>query len=166
MGDEVIRFEPEVFYYTYAAHAPGLRLQPGETIETWTDDSSNGDPQGAPIPPERTQSGEGLLEGNPATGPFYIEGAEPGDTLQVHFDAIELNRAAAFGAVQSHLAVSDCWLFGRTGVARRSGREPHHTRLSERVGGDAPRRAADGRDLRPVGAGAGAGAETALANTT
>ena len=24
--------------------------------------------------------------GNPQTGPFYINGAEPGDTLAVHFD--------------------------------------------------------------------------------
>jgi len=26
---------------------------------------------------------------NPQTGPFYIEGAEPGDTLAVHFVSIE-----------------------------------------------------------------------------
>ena len=26
---------------------------------------------------------------NPQTGPFYIEGAEPGDTLAVHFISIE-----------------------------------------------------------------------------
>jgi acetamidase/formamidase len=29
---------------------------------------------------------------NPQTGPFYIEGAEPGDTLAVHFISIELAR--------------------------------------------------------------------------
>jgi acetamidase/formamidase len=26
---------------------------------------------------------------NPQTGPFYVEGAEPGDTLAVHFISIE-----------------------------------------------------------------------------
>ena len=26
---------------------------------------------------------------NPQTGPFYVEGAEPGDTLALHFVALE-----------------------------------------------------------------------------
>src|SRR3954470_19635416 len=30
--------------------------------------------------------------GNPQTGPFYVEGAEPGDTLSVRFDRISPNR--------------------------------------------------------------------------
>src|SRR5205085_4736080 len=33
-----------------------------------------------------------VLGGNPETGPFYIEGAVPGDTLKVHFNRIRLNR--------------------------------------------------------------------------
>jgi acetamidase/formamidase len=35
---------------------------------------------------------------NPQTGPFYIEGAEPGDTLVVHIDDISLNRDFGWGA--------------------------------------------------------------------
>jgi acetamidase/formamidase len=31
---------------------------------------------------------------NPLTGPFYIEGAEPGDTLAIHFLAVEVNANA------------------------------------------------------------------------
>ena len=31
------------------------------------------------------------------TGPFYVEGAEPGDTLVVHIDSIELNREWGWG---------------------------------------------------------------------
>src|SRR5437868_1719669 len=31
-----------------------------------------------------------LTKVNPQTGPFYVEGAEPGDTLDVHIDNIEL----------------------------------------------------------------------------
>jgi acetamidase/formamidase len=34
---------------------------------------------------------------NPQTGPFYVEGAEPGDTLVVHIDSIELNRDWGWG---------------------------------------------------------------------
>ena len=35
---------------------------------------------------------------NPQTGPFYIEGAEPGDTLVVHIDKIELRTGTGAGA--------------------------------------------------------------------
>ena len=35
---------------------------------------------------------------NPQTGPFFIEGAEPGDTLVVTFEKIETNRAMAYSA--------------------------------------------------------------------
>jgi acetamidase/formamidase len=38
-----------------------------------------------------------LTKVNPQTGPFYVEGAEPGDTLQVHLDKIELNREFGWG---------------------------------------------------------------------
>jgi acetamidase/formamidase len=39
-----------------------------------------------------------LTKVNPQTGPFYIEGAEPGDTVQVHIDSIDLNRDWGWGA--------------------------------------------------------------------
>ena len=35
---------------------------------------------------------------NPQTGPFYIEGAEPGDTLVVHLLRLETNRESGFSA--------------------------------------------------------------------
>ena len=36
--------------------------------------------------------------GNPETGPFYIEGAEPGDTLVVQLLRLETNRATGYSA--------------------------------------------------------------------
>jgi acetamidase/formamidase len=33
-----------------------------------------------------------VLAGNPETGPFFVEGAMPGDVLVVHFTRIRLNR--------------------------------------------------------------------------
>lgn len=36
--------------------------------------------------------------GNPLTGPFYIEGAIPGDTLAIHFNRIRLNRDIAISS--------------------------------------------------------------------
>ncbi len=114
----VTRFDPPVFYYTFGAHPPALRIAQGERVATWTPDSSNGDQQGRPIPREKRQPGEGLLEFNPLVGPFYVDGAKPGDTLVVRFHRIEANRDTAFGAVHGHLAVlgDDMTFVGPTGL--------------------------------------------------
>jgi amidase len=67
------------------AVAPVLHINPGDTVKTWSVDAGGTDPKGV-----RRTSG-----GNPLTGPFYIEGAVPGDTLVVHFNRIRLNRDSA-----------------------------------------------------------------------
>lgn len=128
----VIRFEPERFYYTYAAHPPALRLRAGDRVETWTVDSDNGDPDGETIPRERRQPGEGLLEYNGVTGPFHVEGAEPGDTLVVHFEEIALNRPTAFGAVNGHLGLlgDDMTFVGPTGLKPPISGRAYHWKLA------------------------------------
>lgn len=114
----VLTYEPTIYYYTYGAHPPALRIRPGETVETCCVDSDNVDARERPLPREQRQPGEGLLEANPVTGPFFVEGAEPGDTLTVHLDAIELDRPRALGAVHSHLGVlgDDVHFVGPTGL--------------------------------------------------
>jgi len=78
------RFTPERFYNTYSfAHPPALRIKPGDRVVTTTLDASGVDAQGR-------QAGQGP---NPQTGPFFVEGAEPGDLLMVTFEKIETNRA-------------------------------------------------------------------------
>jgi acetamidase/formamidase len=68
---------------------PVARVKPGEIIEisTW-------DAYGGVISPNRTfqEAVEQGLAGalNPVTGPIYIEGSEPGDTLVVNIISIEL----------------------------------------------------------------------------
>jgi amidase len=118
MPGPVHHFEPPVFHYTYGLHPPALEIACGQTVETWTADSSNGTPDGSTLPAGRRQRGQGLLEFNPVTGPFHVAGAEPGDTLVVHLEAVELNRPTAFGAVQPHLAVlgDDPLFVGPTGL--------------------------------------------------
>lgn len=113
-----LTFTPSLHYYTYGAHPPALQIEPGQQVETWTVDSDNRDARGVPLPRDRRQSGTGLLEGNPVTGPFAIAGAEPGDTLVVHFESIALDRDDAFGSVQAHLAVlgDDLRFVGPTGL--------------------------------------------------
>jgi acetamidase/formamidase len=76
-------FEPKHFHTTIGSHEPVLRVASGDVIRTWTVDSGGYDRHGNEIT-------EG---GNPQTGPFYVEGAEPGDTLRVRFDMIRPNRA-------------------------------------------------------------------------
>jgi amidase len=87
---ETHRFEPTEFYNTFSgAHKPALRIKPGDTVATYTIDARGFDSAGV----QRSQGG-----GNPETGPFYIEGAEPGDTLVVHLLKLETNRATGWSA--------------------------------------------------------------------
>src|SRR6202171_6042897 len=86
---ETHRFEPTEFYNTFSgAHKPVLRIKPGDRVVTYTIDARGVDSAGV-------QRGQGP---NPETGPFYIEGAEPGDTLVVHLLRLETNRATGYSA--------------------------------------------------------------------
>jgi len=79
-------FEPKEFHRLFSdAIPPVLHLFPGDTVRTWTVDAGGTDPKGV-----RRSGG-----GNPETGPFYIEGALPGDTLTVKLNKVRLNRDSA-----------------------------------------------------------------------
>ena len=75
-------FEPTHFHTTIGSHEPVLRVASSDVIRTWTVDSGGYDRHGNDVT-------EG---GNPQTGPFYVEGAERGDTLRVRFERIRPNR--------------------------------------------------------------------------
>ena len=80
------RFEPTNFelYFTSRVE-PVLRIAPGDTVTTWSVGADGVDAKG-----ERRSPG-----GNPQTGPFYVEGAMPGDTLVVRLNRLRTNRAWA-----------------------------------------------------------------------
>jgi len=79
-------FEPKEFHRVFSdAIPPVLHLFPGDTVRTWTVDAGGNDSKGV-----RRSGG-----GNPETGPFYIEGALPGDTLIVKLNKVRLNRDSA-----------------------------------------------------------------------
>jgi amidase len=83
------RFIPTVFYNTYSfAHPPALRIKPGDRVVTKTIDAGGVDWNGKTV-----ASG-----GNPETGPFYVEGAEPGDMIVVTIEKLETNRASAYSS--------------------------------------------------------------------
>ena len=83
------QYIPDRFYNTYSfAHPPALRIKPGDRVVTKTIDAAGVD-----------WNGKSVASGpNPQTGPFFIEGAEPGDVLVVSIDKIETNRTLAYSA--------------------------------------------------------------------
>jgi acetamidase/formamidase len=74
-------FTPDHYFTTMGAHPPVLTIQPGDTVATTTVDARGNDITGQITAP-----------GNPQTGPFFIEGAEPGDTLVVTINKLVPNR--------------------------------------------------------------------------
>ncbi|HEY9076188.1 MAG TPA: acetamidase/formamidase family protein [Anaerolineaceae bacterium] len=82
----VHHFIPSIYYTTFGSHPPALRIADGDTVITTTLDAWGMDFQGRQVMPK----------GNPQSGPFYIEGAEPGDTLAVHLDHLAPNRRTGF----------------------------------------------------------------------
>ena len=77
----------ETYYNTFSrAHPVLARIKPGAIVSTKTLDASGRDDLSMvrANPP------------NPLTGPFYVEGAEPGDALVVRFNRVRLNRNWGF----------------------------------------------------------------------
>jgi len=86
---ETHRFVPQTFYNTYSfAHPPALRIKPGDRVVTKTVDASGVDWNGKSV----------AMGPNPQTGPFFVEGAEPGDVLVVTIEKLETNRAMAYSS--------------------------------------------------------------------
>ncbi|RIK46352.1 MAG: acetamidase [Chloroflexi bacterium] len=75
-------FQPTHYFTTIGSHEPVLRIADGDTVVTTTVDARGADSSGSVI----------TARGNPMTGPFYVEGAEPGDTLVVTLDKLRPNR--------------------------------------------------------------------------
>ncbi|HEY6328557.1 MAG TPA: acetamidase/formamidase family protein [Blastocatellia bacterium] len=75
----------EYHRYFSATTPPALHIFPGDSVHTNTVDAGGWDKDHI-----RRSMG-----GNPLSGPFYVEGAAPGDTLVVHFTKIRLNRDTA-----------------------------------------------------------------------
>ncbi|HYM23389.1 MAG TPA: acetamidase/formamidase family protein, partial [Vicinamibacterales bacterium] len=78
--------------YTFGGAAPKHRIAPGTRIVTWTEDCFDGLVKTATdLPSKEMPPGHD----NPQTGPFFVNGAEPGDTVAVHI--LRLEPARAYG---------------------------------------------------------------------
>jgi amidase len=76
----------------YATLPPVARLRPGDILETNTVDAFG---NGIQRPGDTLANDKGP---NPLTGPFYIEGAEPGDTLVVKILDLQIDGNQGVGA--------------------------------------------------------------------
>ncbi len=96
----VREFRPTIYHCTVGPHEPVLRLQPGETVVTWCIDAAGKDEQGKQISLAQLAGPWGAQQdiANPLTGPFFVEGAEPGDALAVRIEQIDLTRDWAWSA--------------------------------------------------------------------
>lgn len=103
-GAEVHRFQAERWYNTFShAHPPALRIKPGDRVITKTLDARGHDQSDTKVAPRW----------NPQIGPFYVEGAQPGDTLVVRLEKIRPNRASAWSnQVLDEYAVDPAFLRG------------------------------------------------------
>ena len=81
------RITPDTNWNTLDHRHPVVkRINPGDVVITKTLDASGYDEKDVPR----------AASGNPMVGPFYIEGAVPGDAIAVHFRRIRLNRPMAW----------------------------------------------------------------------
>src|SRR6516164_2324617 len=79
----LIIYAPASFSNLFTLNLPPvLHIRPGDTVRTETIDASGHDKNGVKV-----QKG-----GNPLTGPFFIEGCQEGDVLQITLVRIALNR--------------------------------------------------------------------------
>lgn len=82
-GPRTHSYRPDRYQLYYSSRiAPVLTINPGDTIRTTTLDNEGQDENLV----------QRALPGNTLTGPFYVRGAMPGDTLAVKINRIELNR--------------------------------------------------------------------------
>src|SRR5215467_12288668 len=80
---------PDRFYHTFSHTNPVfVRIKPGEVVSTKTLDSGG----------QNERNEQLAIPSNPLTGPFYIEGAEPGDALAVTLRRVRLNRNWGYSA--------------------------------------------------------------------
>jgi acetamidase/formamidase len=79
-------YQPAFYHPTFGGHAPALRVNPGDSVTTFTLDAHGYDQFGK----------KQAAYSNPLVGPFYVEGAAPGDTLAVRINHLKPNRGRAW----------------------------------------------------------------------
>jgi acetamidase/formamidase len=97
----VVSYQPaaDELSYTFGGRPAVGRIKPGTVVELFTEDCFGGRVRGFGDLPSKVCEFPYL---NPVTGPFHVEGAEPGDTLALHFVSIEPARDWAVSTTFPH----------------------------------------------------------------
>ena len=95
LAQRVVRYEPREsdLKYVFGVARPVATVRPGDTIDTRTVDCFGNAIQ---------KPGDTLAKvkgDNPLTGPFFVQGAEPGDTLVVKIVELTIDGAQGVGAL-------------------------------------------------------------------
>lgn len=104
IDDAVRRIPRERLVYTYSSeHAPVARVHDGETVlvETKNAFGDHG------LSPGDTLDALDLSQCDPLTGPIFVEGAEPGDTLAVHIERLDVVGVGLHGIIPNFGALPD-----------------------------------------------------------
>src|SRR5262249_62193601 len=90
----VVNYIPkhEDLVYTFGGAAPKMHIKPGTRLVSWSEDCYDGAVTKPDQLPTKVQPPG---HDNPQTGPFYVDGAEPGDTLAIRI--VKLEPARAYG---------------------------------------------------------------------
>jgi acetamidase/formamidase len=85
---DVVEYTPtrEQYAYTFGGVPPLARVQPGAALRVWSEDAFN---HALRSVDDLSSEKVDLRYVNPQSGPFYVEGAEPGDTLALHLVSLE-----------------------------------------------------------------------------
>src|SRR5205823_9409615 len=111
---EPVKYVPrhEELKYTFGGHPPVLHLKPGTRLVSWTEDCFDGAvTRPGQLPTKVVPPGHD----NPQTGPFYVDGAEPGDTIAIHIEKLSPARPQGlssffpgFGALNGKIGRASC----------------------------------------------------------
>jgi acetamidase/formamidase len=143
-GGPILRWVPEhnELAYSFGGVAVRHRIQSGTRIVTWTEDCFDG---AIRTPADLVSKVTAPGHDNPQTGPFHVEGAQPGDTLAVKILKLEPARDYAistfipgFGimvgndrtAMLGPDLAETTWRYdvdAKRGVARTTSRDGKHT---------------------------------------
>jgi amidase len=86
-----VEIRPKTYSYVFSPYLePIARVKPGDEVILYTNDAFESRIQSAKDLPSIALASAKFL--NPQTGPIYIEGAEPGDTLVAHIKDIQPTR--------------------------------------------------------------------------
>ena len=100
--NDVITYHPtpDQLRYTFGGGGePAARLNPGDVLRVHTEDCFGGTVRSSEDLPSKVVRFPYV---NPVSGPFHVNGAEPGDTLALHFASITPARDWAASATLAH----------------------------------------------------------------